>query len=216
MHRKIVTAVLATAFAGVASTAAATASGAAPQAATAPGAMVMPAHHPGSEPGSEPTTLAQQLAAARVATARFALDLNAAKRAGYQIITPMMPDMGFHFLNSGITGFDVRRPHILVYEHTRHGWQLGALEWVFPQTPDTPPLEGATYGSFAAACHYRDGTFVFTAAQADCAPRSPTTHSPFNFWHPDLVTLHVWLWYPNPDGLYHGTNPFITPFNAAA
>jgi hypothetical protein len=35
----------------------------------------------------------------------------------------------------------------------------------------------------------------------------------FGFWHPDLVTLHLWLWYPNPAGLYHGTNPYIRPFN---
>jgi hypothetical protein len=35
----------------------------------------------------------------------------------------------------------------------------------------------------------------------------------FNFWHPDLVTLHLWLWYPNPAGLYSGTNPYIKPFN---
>jgi hypothetical protein len=25
--------------------------------------------------------------------------------------------------------------------------------------------------------------------------------------------LHVWLWYPNPAGLYSGTNPYIKPFN---
>ena len=41
----------------------------------------------------------------------------------------------------------------------------------------------------------------------------PKTGARFNFWHPDLVTLHVWLWYPNPDGLYNGTNPYIQPFN---
>jgi hypothetical protein len=35
------------------------------------------------------------------------------------------------------------------------------------------------------------------------------------FWHPDLVTLHVWLWYPNPDGLYASMNPFVAPFNGA-
>jgi hypothetical protein len=35
----------------------------------------------------------------------------------------------------------------------------------------------------------------------------------FSFWHPDLVTLHLWLWYPNPDGLYSGTNPLVHPFN---
>ena len=35
----------------------------------------------------------------------------------------------------------------------------------------------------------------------------------FSFWHPDLVTLHLWLWYPNPDGVFNSTNPLIAPFN---
>jgi hypothetical protein len=117
------------------------------------------------------------------------------------------------FLNPSIQGFDVTKPHILVYERRGGSWTLGALEWVFPSTPTTPPLPGATYGSFGAACHYRDGTFVFAAAQDDCAKRSPETGAAFNFWHPDLVTLHVWLWYHNPDGLNSGTNPLIRPFN---
>jgi hypothetical protein len=125
----------------------------------------------------------------------------------------MIPDMGYHFLNPSIQGFDVTRPHILVYEHRGRAWQLGALEWVFPSTPATPPLPGATYGSFSAACHYTDGTFVFASSQDACAKRSPEAGAPLNFWHPDLVTLHVWLWYPNPDGLYSGTNPYIQPFN---
>jgi hypothetical protein len=157
--------------------------------------------------------LTRQLAAARLATARYATNLHAAKADGYQIITRMMPDMCYHFLNPSIQGFDVRKPHILVYE--RHGstWQLGALEWVFPTKPATPPLPGATYGSFGAACHYKDGTFTFTASQDQCAKRSPQTGARFNFWHPDLVTLHVWIWYPNPAGLYNSTNPWIAPFN---
>ena len=121
--------------------------------------------------------------------------------------------MGWHFLNPAIQGFDVTRPHILVYERTGRGWQLAALEWVFTERPATPPLPGATYGSFGAACHYTDGTFVFTGSEDDCARHSPETGAAFNFWHPDLVTLHVWLWYPNPDGLYSGTNPLIKPFN---
>jgi hypothetical protein len=75
------------------------------------------------------------------------------------------------------------------------------------------PLPGATYGSFAAACHYKNGTFVAAASQDQCAKRSPQTGAAFNFWHPDLVTLHIWLWYPNPAGLYNGTNPYIQPFN---
>jgi len=157
--------------------------------------------------------LAAQLAGARLATGRYATNLHVAKADGYQIITRMIPDMGWHFLNPTIQGFDVTKPPILVYERHGRSWQLGALEWVFPATPATPPLPGATYGSFAAACHYTDGTFVAARVQELCPKRSPETGARFNFWHPDLVTLHVWLWYPNPDGLYNSTNPFIKPFN---
>jgi hypothetical protein len=35
----------------------------------------------------------------------------------------------------------------------------------------------------------------------------------FGFWHPDLVTMHVWLSYPNPSGLFADLNPLVTPFN---
>jgi hypothetical protein len=158
-------------------------------------------------------SLASQLATARLATAKFATSLHAAKADGYQIITRMIPNMGWHFLNPKIEGFDVTKPPILVYERHGRSWQLGALEWVFTQTPATPPLPGATYGSFPAACHYKDGTFVAARVQELCAKRSPETGAKFNFWHPDLVTLHVWVWYPNPAGLYNGTNPYIRPFN---
>jgi hypothetical protein len=158
-------------------------------------------------------SLASQLATARLATAKFATSLHAAKADGYQIITRMIPNMGWHFLNPKIEGFDVTKPPILVYERHGHRWQLGALEWVFTQTPASPPLPGASYGSFPAACHYRDGTFVPARVQELCPTRSPETGAKFNFWHPDLVTLHVWLWYPNPAGLYNGTNPYIRPFN---
>ena len=172
-------------------------------------------HHDAAPPSSVAPDAAEaaQLARARTATAPFATDLEAAKADGYRIITPMMPGMGYHFLNPAIQGFDVEKPPILVYLRSGGGWQLGALEWVFPEKPATPPLAGATYGTFGAACHYDDGSFVFADAQASCAPASPATGSAFVFWHPPLVTMHVWLWYPNPDGLFSGTNPLVTPFN---
>jgi hypothetical protein len=156
---------------------------------------------------------AAQLARARVATAKYANDLGAAKADGYSILTQKIPGMGYHFINPSVKGFDVRHPAILVYE--RHGsrWQLGALEWVFPKTPATPPLRGATYGSFPAACHYHDGTFVPEPSAAACATTSPTSGSSFNFWHPALVTMHVWMWYPNPAGMYASMNPLVTAFS---
>ena len=47
------------------------------------------------------------------------------------------------------------------------------------------------------------------ASQDTCATTSPESGSPFNFWHPALVTMHVWIWYPNPDGMYASMNPLV-------
>jgi hypothetical protein len=103
-----------------------------------------------------------------------------------------MKNMGLHYLNPDIKGFDVTKPQILVYSRRDGKYQLGAVEWVFPKKPQTTPLKGATYGSFPGACHYDDGTFVTASSQADCAATNDSG-SPFFFWHPKLVTLHVWL-----------------------
>lgn len=157
--------------------------------------------------------LAGDVAAARAATAKYVMDLGRAKADGYRIITRMIPDMGWHFMNPSVSGFSVRRPPILVYERRAGRWQLGALEWVFTSRPKRPPLPGARYGSFAAACHYADGTFVPAGAQSDCAPRSPDTGAAFTFWHPRLVTMHLWIWYPNPAGIFSSMNPLVRPFN---
>jgi hypothetical protein len=170
--------------------------------------------HPHTTTPAVPEKLAPLLARARFATAKYATNLRRAKRKGYTtIVTQHMPDMGWHFMNPKVTGFDVTEPPILVY--VKHGgrWQLVAFEWVFTERPATDPLPGAKYGSFAAACHYVDGTFYPAASEAQCRPRSPDSGARFGFWHPDLVTLHLWAWYPNPDGIYNGTNPLIRPFN---
>ena len=160
-----------------------------------------------------PSTLVAKLALARLATAKYVNDLGRAKADGYSIITRMIPTMGWHFLNGKIKGFDVQKPPILVYEHHGTRWQLAAVEWVFTSKPAKPPLPGATYGSFGAGCHYADGTFVPEESQDACPKTSPQTGTAFTFWHPLLITMHVWLWYPNPSGLFASTNPLVTPFN---
>ena len=159
------------------------------------------------------TSLASQLAAARQATAKYATNLARAEADGYFIITKMMPNMGYHFLNPNISGFDVTKPPILVYEHRGSTWQLGALEWVFTSMPTSVPLPNATFGSFPAACHYADGTFIPDKTAATCPTTAPGSNAKFTFWHPDLITMHVWIWYPNPAGLYSSTNPDVAPFN---
>ena len=169
-------------------------------------------HRASTAPSTNPT-LVEDLALARVATAKYVNSLARAKADGYGIITQMIPNMGYHYLNPGVKGFNVRRPPILVYERNGNAYQLGAIEWVFTSKPAKPPLPGATYGSFGAGCHFKDGTFIPADAQSACPTTNPQTGSAFNFWHPLLITLHVWLWYPNPSGLFAGTNPLVAPFN---
>ena len=53
---------------------------------------------------------------------------------------------------------------------------------------------------------------MFQADQNACAAKSPQTGAAFNFWHPDLVTLHVWAWYPNPSGVFIRHEPADAPF----
>ncbi|HVV59878.1 MAG TPA: hypothetical protein VHC45_16065 [Gaiellaceae bacterium] len=172
-----------------------------------------PASAPARLTAAQPSSFAAQLARARAATAEYADDLARAKADGYRIITPMIPNMGYHFMNPKVQGFDVRKPQILVYEHQGTRWQLGALEWVFTKKPAQAPLPGARYGSFGAGCHYTDGTFVPETSQAACPATSPETKAAFTFWHPTLITMHVWLWYPNPSGLFASTNPLAAAFN---
>ncbi|HSS72505.1 MAG TPA: hypothetical protein VLK53_02960, partial [Gaiellaceae bacterium] len=108
--------------------------------------------HPAATSASTPAAaLAPTLAKARLATAKFATSLDAARKAGYTVnVTRMIPDMGWHFLNPKITGFNASKPPILVYGKRGKAWQLVAFEWVFPTKPAKAPLPGATYGSFAA------------------------------------------------------------------
>lgn len=165
-----------------------------------------------AQPAVAPAVVVQ-ISKARQATAKYAMDVERAKADGYMIITPMIPNMGYHFLNPSITGFDVTKPPILVYVRAGDVWQLVAIEWVFPKKPAPAPLQGAQYGSFGAACHYKDGEFVMASAEAKCAKTHAKTGSAFNFWHGPLVTLHLWIWYPNPGGIFGEFNSLLTPFN---
>jgi len=162
---------------------------------------------------SKGSTLQNDIALARIATAKYVNNLPLAKANGYTIITKMIPSMGYHYMNAKIAGFNVQKPPILVYEHHGSTWQLGAVEWVFTSKPATPPLPGARYGSFGAGCHYTDGSYVPAQSQDACPKVAPQSGAAFSFWHPLLITLHLWLWYPNPSGLFASTNPLVSFFD---
>ncbi|HEX6761954.1 MAG TPA: hypothetical protein VF094_04050 [Gaiellaceae bacterium] len=160
-----------------------------------------------------PSSLVTQLAAARQGTAKYVTNLPLARRDGYRIITKMIPNMGYHYMNPGVKSFDPQKPPILVYEHAGSHWQLAALEWVYTAKPAKAPFPGARYGAFGAGCHYTDGSFVPSATEAGCPKTAPGSAAAFSFWHPLLITLHVWLWYPNPNGLFASTNPLVSAYN---
>ena len=176
--------------------------------------------HGGGSPAQQPIeiSISPELARARAATARYATDLDAAKAAGYRIITPMMPDMGYHFMNPAVQGFDIEKPPILVYERSGDGWQLGALEWVFPKKPDDaaastarPTARSPPPATTTTARSWRRRRAVGLRPRRARRPVRASSSGTR-----DLVTMHVWLWYPNPDGLFSSTNPLVTPFDEPA
>jgi hypothetical protein len=156
--------------------------------------------------------LADAVAAMRAATSSYVTDLTAARDAGYQVMT-QVDGVGVHFLNPAAPEeFDASQPSMLVYTGSDEQAQLAALGWVFTEPPAALPLDGATYGTLPAACHYEDGMTVAGAEEAACEQSHPETGAPFTFWHPDLTTLHVWAWSSNPDGLFAPTNPLMSAY----
>jgi len=173
---------------------------------------------PDAQPAAQNLTvtpeLAETVAAMRAATSPYVTDLAAARDAGFQMITEV-DGAGVQLLNpSAPEAFDASVPAMLVYTGTDEQAQLAALGWVFTEKPAELPIEGATFGKLAAACHYEDGMSVPNADEASCEQAHPETDASFTFWHPDLTTLHVWAWSANPDGLFAPTNPLMSAYAA--
>lgn len=129
--------------------------------------------------------LKRELARARAATARYH-QLENALADGYVDIDVVIPNMGHHYLNSGLLDavFEVERPELLVYAERPNGTlKLVAVEYAVPRDPVNPPPapEGFT----------GDEDVWF-----------PDTN--FNLW-----TLHAWVWHGNPDGILSAFNPHV-------
>ena len=160
---------------------------------------------------------AVELARARAATARYATDLAAAKADGYRIITPMMPDMGYHFLNPAIAGLRRREATHPRLPPDRGAWQLGALEWVFPEKPATPPLAECDLRHVRRRLPLRRRHVRRSPTPRRAAPQralTPARRSCSGTRHSSRCTSGSGT--PTPDGLFSGTNPLVTPFNQGA
>jgi len=147
---------------------------------------------------------------AAIATARFH-STELAGRAGYGPFPAGVPlhecissldgtgAMGFHWLDPDnlTTNLDVTKPQVLVYAPDRHGGlHLVALEYVVFQEDwfqahgnTTPMLFGQMFMKTGDRLH----------------PEIANRYQIPPFW-----ALHVWLWKPNPSGLFAPFNPNVS------
>lgn len=134
----------------------------------------------------------------RQATAAFH-DLSAAEAAGYVPFYLCTDEagvgaMGQHFVNPELVGdpaIDPLHPEVLVYEpRSNGGYKLVALEYV--------TFQDAWAGAFGATTPSVLGVELKAVA------------APNRYGLPPFFQRHVWLWAPNPLGLFNDWNPGVT------
>lgn len=159
-------------------------------------------------------TLEEQLDQALSATEKYK-DVEVALAEGYVSTEAHVPQMGVHYINFALLDetFDLKAPEVLLYVSREGTWVLVGIEYV---VPGPVPPEGFTggedvWGVHEATCHYKDGTEIPADSPDACPATNPDTGAEFDTWHPDLQTLHVWLYLENPDGLFAELNPEIGP-----
>ena len=165
------------------------------------------------------------LADVRQATARY-LDIERARADGFVQLSGMEPRHGSHFARvdagSVIVGalgggrLDLARPPMLIYVERAGVWQLAGVEYALPARPSTNPFPGAAWHEHEASCHYRDFRELPGARAGECPARHPVSGEPFVLWHPAFAVVHVWAWYPNPDGPFAAENAYLAAYGGAA
>jgi hypothetical protein len=138
------------------------------------------------------------IAGVRAATAAFH-DLAAAEAAGYGPFYVCTDEnggagaMGQHYVNGGLVGtteVDPLTPEALVFEPMPGGGsRLVGVEYVTFQ------------GAWDAAHASRPALFGRTFALVGAGNR---------YGLPPFYQLHVWLWRPNPSGMFNDWNPKVT------
>ena len=128
---------------------------------------------------------------ARAFTARFH-SLQQAEAAGYVPVSPCIPGEGIHYERASLVDnvIDPEEPELLLYAPRPNGeLRLVGIEYFKPDAdnnlgtaPDRPSLFGVPF----------DGPMFH--------PGPPIVH----------YDLHVWLWEPNPNGMFVLPNPNVT------
>ncbi len=124
-----------------------------------------------------------ELSRVRAATAKYH-NINKAIADGYADINLYVPNMGWHYLNSAVldSTFDMEHPELLVYMNKPNGgYQLVAVEYAVPLSMSAEAPEGFTGNEDVW-----------------------DVNSEFQLW-----TLHAWVWYNNPNGVFSEYNPRV-------
>ena len=165
---------------------------------------------------------ADVVAEVRQATTRY-VDIANARADGYLQASGMESHHGYHFAHPSAQAralatatLDLATPPVLLYVERDGAWQLVGVEYVLPSRPRDDPLPGALWHRHEASCHYRDFREVPASSARACAARHPVSGERFVGWHPAFAVAHVWAWYPNPDGVFAETNPWLAPYGGIA
>lgn len=147
---------------------------------------------------TDPAAL-KDLATVRQATAKYQ-NVDAAIAAGYVptpacVAVPGVGGMGYHYINFGLAmdpAISLTAPEVLLYAPSGDGLRLVGVEYFLalgapgdpipPNPPAAPVLFGRTF----------DGPML--GHEPDMPP------------HYDL---HVWIWQPNPMGMFTPLNPSV-------
>ncbi|MBI3637475.1 MAG: hypothetical protein HY216_14880 [Candidatus Rokubacteria bacterium] len=156
--------------------------------------------------------LSKLIADIRSTTARYQ-DVEQAKVDGYVQVSGNVPLRGYHFSKAGIARFDYAEPSTLLYVRTDGRWQLVGVEYALPRHPAERPFPGVAWERELAMCRYADWQEFPSSSATSCPPSHPETKSAFVAWYPDLWAIRLWLWYPNPYGLFASLNPLLAPFD---
>ena len=129
----------------------------------------------------------KDLAKVRKATAKYH-DVEQAIADGYVADPVCVPGMGFHYINYDLLMNptpDLTQPEILLYVPSENGMKLVGVEYMLPiggpdeDIPDSPPPAPVLFG-----VPY-DGPMIGHGQG-----------------QPPHYDLHVWVWHPNPDGMF--------------
>lgn len=155
---------------------------------------------------AEQATLSEQLNAVRAATKKYR-HASAALDDGYEVISPYVPGMGFHFSDREPPfGTDREDPPVLVY-FPNGSYDPAPGEALDPERVDDLILGAVEY--LVPGDQEDDPPNIF--ADEDSPRRLATTEEEgWHFEHDlDFTGLHAWVHRGNPAGVFHTTNPTI-------